>query len=107
MRLAKARRVAGVMNKLEAEFKQLFLLQKPHGYEEITFKLGPDCRYTPDFWSQEADDTITISEIKGHWRDDAKVKIRVAAEKFPMFRFEAWSKPNKIWSRVTFGLEDA
>jgi hypothetical protein len=106
-RLARARRVPGVMNKLEAEFEQLFLMQKPHGYEEWTFRLGPDCRFTPDFWSQEEDDSITISEVKGHWKDDAKVKMRVACERYPLLRWEAWTKVNKIWTRQKFGLEDA
>jgi len=107
-RFAKARRVPGVMNKLEQEYADLFLAQKTCWfYEAVTLKLADDCRYTPDFMVIEDDDTVTFVETKGHWRDDAKVKIRVAAEKFPMFRFEAWSKTNKIWTRVHFGLEDA
>jgi hypothetical protein len=106
-RLARARRVPGVMNKLEKEYADLFLGKLVHFYEAVTLKLGDDCRYTPDFMVIAEDDVIEFREVKGRWMDDAKVKIRVAAEKFPMFRFEAWSKVNKIWTRQKFGLEDA
>ena len=110
-KLAKARRVAGRMNKLEAEFEFMFLRRRPHGFEELTFRLGDDCRYTPDFWSLDDDDVLALDETKGFWRDDAKVKIRVAAEKYPQFRWRAWRKQTKaqggLWVRETFGQEDA
>ena len=106
-KLAKARRVAGRMNGYEAEYEQLFLMQKPHGFEQWTFRLGDDCRYTPDFWVQEADDTITIIEVKGHWMDGAKEKIRIASEMYPMFRWQAFRRVKKVWQVEHFGLEDA
>lgn len=55
-------------------------------YEKITLKLADDTRYTPDFFVVEADGMIRFEETKGFWRDDAKVKIKVAAAQFP-FRF--------------------
>lgn len=110
MRLAKVRKPESRMNGLEAEFEKLFLLQRPHGFEEITLRIGPDCRYTPDFWVLCDDDVIEFREVKGHWRDDAKVKIRVAAERFPMFRFAAFSKLPKSqgggWKLERFGQLD-
>lgn len=35
------------------------------------------------------DPRIEIHEVKGHWEDDARVKIKVAAKAFPEFRFLA------------------
>ena len=40
-------------------------------YENNHFDLG-DCTYTPDFYLPEIDEYI---EIKGYWRDDAKLKF--------------------------------
>lgn len=62
-------------------------------FEGMTLKLGPDCRYTPDFAVMTQDGSIECHEIKGRgkngkarYEDDAIVKLRVAAAKFP-FRF--------------------
>lgn len=106
MRKAKARRVAGRMNGTEAEYAATFLTKKLHGFEEITLRIGDDCRYTPDFWVLADDDVLEFHEVKGFWRDDAKVKIRVAAEKYPQFRFLAWRRVKGTWQRETFGPED-
>jgi hypothetical protein len=95
------------MNGLEANYAATFLAHKPHFYEAVTLKLAADTRYTPDFMVMEDDGTITFVECKGFWRDDAKVKIKVAAEMYPMFRFKAVSYSKKTWHVVPFGLEDA
>lgn len=36
--------------------------------------------------------TIELHEIKGHWEDDARVKIKVAAEMYPWFVWKAVSE---------------
>ena len=61
-------------------------------FEAITLTLGVDCRYTPDFYIIGWDGDIWFAETKGFWRDDAKVKIRVAARLFPEFTFTAHRK---------------
>jgi hypothetical protein len=58
-------------------------------YERVTLKLADDTRYTPDFWVVEPDGTTLFEEVKGFWREDAKVKIKVAAEQFPEFTFRS------------------
>lgn len=55
-------------------------------YGKVTLKLADDTRYTPDFFIVENDGSVVFEEIKGFWRDDALVKIKVAAEQFP-FQF--------------------
>ncbi len=86
---AKARRRPGVMNKTEAAYADHLEMQRLAGevlwyaYESVTLKLADDCRYTPDFAVVRADMSLEMHEVKGFWRDDARVKIKVAAEKFP------------------------
>lgn len=111
---ARARRVAGQMNRLEQRYADEILAPKlqvgvilAYAFEAVTLKLGDDCRYTPDFMVIEQDETITFIECKGFWRDDAKVKIRVAAEKFPMFRFRAVKHVRDRWDWEYYGAKDA
>lgn len=108
MRRAKARRVAGVMNKTEANYaKVLDVMGVRWVYEAVTLKLGDDCRYTPDFMVIAQDDVVEFHEVKGFWRDDAKVKLRVASERFPWFRFVAAYLEGGEWRWQAFGPEDA
>lgn len=55
-------------------------------YEGITLKLADDTRYTPDFAIMLANGEMEMHETKGFMRDDAWVKLKVAAQQFP-FRF--------------------
>lgn len=94
--LAKSRTTAprgAKMNHTEARYAVLLDQRLRAGavrwfeYEPVTFRLGDDTRYTPDFMLQLADGTIELHEVKGFWRDDARVKIKVAARLFPFFTF--------------------
>jgi len=82
------------MNRAEQAYELHLEAEKQAGnilwyaYAAITFKLAEDCRYTPDFAVMMIDSSLECHEVKGFWRDDARVKIRVAAAKFP-FRFLA------------------
>ncbi len=59
-------------------------------YESITFRLAGRCRYTPDFlavprWTSQ---TWTFIETKGSYaREDSLIKLKVAAELYPCFRW--------------------
>ncbi|MGU3387188.1 DUF1064 domain-containing protein [Methylobacterium sp. D53M] len=76
-----------------------------HEFEALKFRLADDTYYTPDFAVLRADLTFELHETKGFWRDDAKVKIKVAASLFP-FRFIAFRKVSKAdgggWSEEAF-----
>lgn len=65
-----------------------------HAFEAIKLRLADDTFYTPDFAVLKADLAFEFRETKGFWRDDARVKIKVAAELFP-FRFIAVRKQSK------------
>lgn len=85
---------AGRMNNAEFAYSKTLELRKIAGeilwysFEGMTLRLADRTTYTPDFVVMLADRTLEMHEVKGFWTDDAKVKIKVAAEKFP-FRFVA------------------
>ena len=83
------------MNKTEARYAQYLDTMvrlgqvRSHLYEGIKLRLADKKTfYTPDFFVVRPDMTIECHEVKGFWRDDARIKIKVAATLFP-FRFVA------------------
>jgi len=104
---AKARHKPGVMNVTESKYSQILELRKRAGdivdyfFESMTLKIAQDCRYTPDFMVVNKDQEIEFHEVKGYWMDDAKVKIKVAAAKFP-FRFVAMKLEKGLWKEEEF-----
>jgi len=87
----------GERNKTEAAYENYLELQKRagdilwYGFEAIKLRLANNCYYTPDFMVVRADGVVELHEVKGFWRDDARVKIKVAASQFP-FKFLAVKK---------------
>ena len=53
--------------------------------------------YTPDFAVLNADGTMTIYETKGFWQSSARVKTKVAADMFWMFKFIGAQWKKKQW----------
>lgn len=68
-------------------------------FEPLKLKLAPATFWTPDFEVVMPDGGIELHETKGHWEDDARVKIKIAAQAFREFLIVAvtWDKRNKIW----------
>lgn len=97
---ALGRMPAGKMNKTEAEYADMLAARlvageiKWYEFEGVKLRLADNTFYSPDFIVMAADGVIEIHEVKGFWRDDARVKIKVAAAKHP-FRFYAISKKTK------------
>lgn len=98
----------GAMNKTEAAYAQHLELQKKAGelrdwgFERYKLKLANNTYYTPDFYVLEEDWTISFHEVKGFWRDDARVKIKVAAEQYPWHRFVAVKRVKGGWGFEEF-----
>lgn len=65
-------------------------------FEPLKFKLAPKTFYTPDFLVIRKS-CFEIYEVKGFWRDDARVKIKVAAKLFPWFKWYAVQLKKKQW----------
>lgn len=100
-RVARGRAKAGTMNKTEARYELLLQQSLAAGeivwfrFEAMTFKLADDTRYTPDFMVMLASGELECREIKGHWEEDARVKIKVAASMFPMRFVAVMAQPAK------------
>ena len=103
--LAKGRIPKDPRNGQEIEYEQLFLMGRAHGYEQIKLNIGQDAWYTPDYWVLGPDDVLEFHEVKGHWREAAKVRIRAAAKLYPWFRFRAahYDRATKQWQIEHFG----
>jgi hypothetical protein len=63
-------------------------------FEGLKLRLADNTFYTPDFVVMAADGVLECHEVKGHWQDDARVKIKVAASLYP-FRFFAVKKQTR------------
>lgn len=96
------------MNKLESAYSAHLALRKHAGeiqrfmFESIKFRLADNTFYTPDFFVITADGICEIHETKGHWEDDARVKIKVFAELFPMFRVFGVKREKGEWKYEEF-----
>ena len=86
------------LNKTERAFLEyLRALRKTCiGVQNITLKLANDCRFTPDFSYIEGGRLILI-DVKGFQREDALIKIKVAARQFPWIEFQIVTKTKSGW----------
>lgn len=98
------------MNKTEARRAMELEALKRSGqiagwwYEKLTLKLADDTRFTPDFMVLHNDGMIELQETKGGFiREDAHVKIKIAAAMFP-FRFVMYKemKRGAPWVVIDF-----
>ncbi|MBW3512907.1 DUF1064 domain-containing protein [Janthinobacterium sp. NKUCC06_STL] len=84
----------GAMNQTEAAYARTLELRKAAGevawykFEGLKFRLADNTFYTPDFAVQLADGALEAHEVKGYMMEDANVKIKIAADMYPL-RFVA------------------
>jgi hypothetical protein len=97
------RRAPGEMNRNETAYAQHLEVRRHageviwFGFEPINLRLAQKTYYRPDFLVMLSDDTLEVHEVKGSKRtsdgvipwmeEDARIKLKIAAEKFP-FRFK-------------------
>jgi hypothetical protein len=96
------------MNKTEARYAQHLEGRRIAGevewyaFEALKLRLADRTFYTPDFAVMLSTGAMECHEVKGgHWEDDARVKIKVAARMFPM-RFFAFQRRKGEWYREAF-----
>ncbi|AHF73359.1 hypothetical protein SOPEG_0980 [Candidatus Sodalis pierantonius str. SOPE] len=88
------------MNKTEEAYSRYLEIKKSAGllvwfkFEGVKLRLADNTFYTPDFVVMNSDGTMEMHEIKGFWTDDARVKIKVAADMYP-FKFLAIKAQSK------------
>jgi len=98
--LALGRMKAGTMNKTESAYALELERQRQAGeiqwyrFEGVKLRLGDNTFLTVDFVVMAADGVLEMREVKGFYRDDAKVKMKVAADQYP-FRFYIVRKRSK------------
>lgn len=84
----------GQMNKTEAAYGEALEKRRIAGevawykFEGVKLRLADNTFYTPDYAVMLADGRMEMHEVKGYWQDDARVKIKIAADLYP-FRFIA------------------
>jgi hypothetical protein len=103
---------AATMNKTEAAYASRLEMLRLGGeiarwdFEPCKLRLAGGTFYSPDFRVILPDGLVEFHEVKGFWRDDARVKIKVAAEQHP-YRFVAVQKRRKKdgggWKVEVFG----
>ncbi len=94
------RQTHGSLNRLEADYASRLELKRLAGeiasyrFESVKLRLADRTWYAPDFLVIGTDGILEFHEVKGgHFEDDARVKIKVAAEAFPEFRFVVARRP--------------
>ncbi len=91
----------GAMNKTEQAYAATLDARRHAGevawfkFEGIKLRLADNTFYSPDFAVMLADGSLEMHEVKGYWQDDARVKIKIAAEMYPMRFVAIQVKPKK------------
>lgn len=91
------------MNKLEASYSRYLEDRRVIGeiyqwkYEPMKLRLADRTYYSPDFVVIAWDGLVEFHETKGFMRDDANVKIKVAAEQFQWARFFLVTRKKGEW----------
>lgn len=84
----------GEMNRGETAYAAELERQKASGevlwwkFEGLKLRLADNTFLTVDFAVMVKDGTLEMHEHKGHWEEDARIKMKVAASLYP-FRFVA------------------
>src|SRR5687768_11992803 len=106
---------AGQMNKTEAAYAAHLELLKASGdilwwkFEPAKLRLADKTFFTCDFMVLRKDGLVLMDEVKGFMKDDAAVKIKVAASMYP-FQFRIVRKAGKaggMWSIQNVGPDEA
>jgi hypothetical protein len=99
----------GERNKTESDYEKVLITRQSCGeivkywFESWKFRLADNTFYTPDFVILMPDGELIAHEVKGFMMDDANVKIKVAAELFPMPFYVVRKQAKKLgggWSII-------
>lgn len=109
--LALGRLKAGKMNKTEQAYADLLEQKRIAGeiawyrFEGLKLRLADNTFYSPDFAVMRADGLMECHEVKGYWRDDARAKIKIAADLYPFLFLAVMKRAKKDgggWSTEVF-----
>lgn len=95
---------SGAMNQTERRYSEHLESRKMRGeilwfkFDCINLRLAEKTFYKPDFFVMTSDNELQVHEVKGHWEDDALVKIKVASDMYPfLFKSVHWNSKNNAW----------
>lgn len=95
---------SGAMNQTERRYSEHLESRKMKGeilwfkFDCINLRLAEKTFYKPDFFVMTSDNELQVHEVKGHWEDDALVKIKVASDMYPfLFKSVHWNSKNNAW----------
>ena len=71
-------------------------------YEPWKLKLAPGAYYTPDFLLVYPSARLAFHEVKGFWREAARVRIKVAASTYPFVQFSGVQLRQGVWTYEAF-----
>lgn len=92
---------AGQMNKTEQAYANYLEALKATGaivwykFEGMKFRLADNTFYTPDFMVLASNRQLEAHEVKGYWLDDARAKIKIAADMYPVRFIAVKVRPKK------------
>ena len=87
------RKLAGEIQDWKYEAITINIIQPTHGKNSKIRKTT----LTPDWLIYENDDTVTIAETKGRWRDGSIVKWKQARALLPWFKWVLVTRSNRRW----------
>jgi hypothetical protein len=91
----------GAMNKTEAAYAATLDARRFAGevawfkFEGVKLRLADNTFYTPDFAVMLSNGALEMHEVKGFWQDDARAKIKIAADLYPMRFIAVRTRPKK------------
>lgn len=85
----------GTRNQLEVAYEDTVLKPLMHAgdvswyrFEGVKLRLADNTFYTPDYAVMLCNGAMQMHEVKGFWQEDARAKIKIAADQYP-FEFIA------------------
>lgn len=66
-------------------------------YEAVRLEIGPNTTILPDFFVERPDRTCELHEVKGRMREDAWIKLKVAASMWPHYRWFLITREKGQW----------
>lgn len=96
----------GEMNRTERAYFEYLTMLKNRGeilefwFECFKFSIAKNrCDYLPDFVVMRNNGSLEIHEVKGSrkiFADDARVKVKVCADKYPFPLYVVYPRPKKL-----------
>ena len=106
---AAAKKRRGVLNGLERDYLArvstliaLGELRDVLEHESIALRIANGAQFRPDFPVVALDNVLEFHEVKGFWREAARVRIKAAASIYPCFRFFGVRRIDGAWQYERF-----